>query len=107
MGLAYTLSKSEGIQGYDWLTEELYGEQGLRDHYYGPPTVTTAQLTNITGITRADRRHMLVLHYSYEIPTLDLPIAQVHVQRLGGVGRDARSRRDTRSIRSAARRLVA
>jgi Carboxypeptidase regulatory-like domain len=76
MGLAYTLSKSEGIQGYDWLTEELYGEQGLRDHYYGPPTVTTAQLTNITGITRADRRHVLVLHYSYEIPTLDLPIAK-------------------------------
>ncbi|HTG89116.1 MAG TPA: hypothetical protein VL914_02940, partial [Vicinamibacterales bacterium] len=74
MGLAYTLSKSEGIQGYDWLTEELYGDQGLRDHYYGPPTVTTAQLTNITGITRADRRHMLVLHYSYEIPTLEIPV---------------------------------
>jgi hypothetical protein len=74
MGLAYTLSKSEGIQGYDWLTEELYGDQGLRDRYYGPPTVTTTQLTNITGITRADRRHVLVLHYSYEIPTLDKPI---------------------------------
>jgi hypothetical protein len=55
-------------------TEELYGDQGLRDHYYGPPTVTTAQLTNITGITRADRRHMLVLHYSYEIPTLEIPV---------------------------------
>ena len=38
--------------------------------------MTTAQLTNITGITRADRRHSLVLHYSYEIPTLNLPIAK-------------------------------
>jgi hypothetical protein len=74
MGLAYTLSKSEGIQGYDWATEELFGEEGLREHYYGPPTVTTAQLTNITGITRADRRHVLVLHYSYDIPTIDKPI---------------------------------
>jgi hypothetical protein len=74
MGLAYTLSRSEGMQGYDWATEELFGEQGLRDRYYGPPTVTTAQLTNITGITRADRRHVLVLHYSYEIPTINKPI---------------------------------
>ena len=74
MGLAYTLSKSEGIQGYDWATEELFGEQGLRDRYYGPPTVTTAQLTNITGVTRADRRHVLVFNYSYEIPTLNLPV---------------------------------
>ena len=84
MGLAYTLSKSEGIQGYDWLTEELFGEQGLRDRYYGPPTVTTAQLTNITGITRADRRHMLVLNYSYEIPTAEHSDPQARARRLGG-----------------------
>ena len=79
MGLAYTLSKSEGIQGYDWATEELFGEQGLRDRYYGPPTVTTAQLTNITGITRADRRHVLVVHYSYEVPTLNIPVLKTRV----------------------------
>jgi hypothetical protein len=69
MGMAYTLSKSEGMQGYDWATEELFGEQGLRDRYYGPPSVTESQTTNITGVTRSDRRHVLVLHYSYEIPT--------------------------------------
>jgi hypothetical protein len=81
MGLAYTLSKSEGIQGYDWATEELFGEQGLRDLYYGPPAVTTAQTTNTTGVTRTDRRHVLVLHYSYEIPTPNLrPLSYV----LGG-----------------------
>ncbi len=76
MGLAYTLSKSEGIQGTTGSTEELFGEQGLRDRYYGPPAVTTAQTTNITGVTRSDRRHVLVLHYSYEIPTLNLPVVK-------------------------------
>jgi hypothetical protein len=73
MGLAFTLSKSEGLQGYDWATEELFGEEGLRDRYYGPPAVTTAQTTNITAVTRSDRRHVLVLHYSYEIPTINKP----------------------------------
>ena len=76
MGLAYTLSKSEGIQGYDWLTEELYGEQGLRDRYYGPPAVTESQTTNQTGVTRSDRRHVLVVHYSYDVPNpaRDIPL---------------------------------
>jgi hypothetical protein len=68
MGMAYTLSKAEGIQGYDWMTEELYGEQGLRDRYYGPPASTPTQIANPTGVTRTDRRHVLVLNYSYEIP---------------------------------------
>ncbi len=58
MGLAYTLSKAEGLQGWDYLTEELYGKQGLRDRYYGPPSASQNQ----------DRRHILVLHYSYAIP---------------------------------------
>jgi hypothetical protein len=74
MGAAYTLSKSEGIQGYDPITEELFGDQGLRDRYYGPPSVSESQTTNLTGVTRSDRRHMLVVHYSYEIPTLNLPV---------------------------------
>ena len=60
MGLAYTLSKSEGIQGYDWLTEELFGKEGIRERYYGPPPVTTAQITAQTGAVRTDRRHNLV-----------------------------------------------
>jgi hypothetical protein len=58
MGLAYTLSKAEGLQGWDYLTEELYGKQGIRDRYYGPPSVSQTQ----------DRRHILVFHYSYELP---------------------------------------
>jgi hypothetical protein len=76
MGVAYTLSKAEGIQGYDWVTEELFGEEGLRDRYYGPPASTATQITNPTGVTRSDRRHVLVLNYSYEIPnpTPDIPL---------------------------------
>jgi hypothetical protein len=58
MGLAYTLSKAEGVQGWDFVTEELYGAQGIRDRYYGPPSASQNQ----------DRRHILVFHYSYAIP---------------------------------------
>ncbi len=64
MGMAYTLSKSEGMQGWDFVTEELYGKQGLRDRYYGPPA------GNPTGVQdgRQDRRHVVVVNYSYMIP---------------------------------------
>ena len=64
MGMAYTLSKSEGMQGWDFMTEELYGKQGLRDRYYGPPA------GNPTGVQdgRQDRRHVVVVNYSYMIP---------------------------------------
>jgi hypothetical protein len=64
MGLAYTLSKSEGMQGWDFMTEELYGKQGLRDRYYGPPA------GNPVGVQdgRQDRRHVVVVNYSYMIP---------------------------------------
>ena len=58
MGLAYTLSKAEGMQGWDAVTEELYGEDGLRARYYGPPSVSQTQ----------DRRHVMVVHYSYQLP---------------------------------------
>lgn len=40
------------------MTEELYGKAGIRDRYYGPPSVSQAQ----------DRRHILVIHYGYAIP---------------------------------------
>ena len=58
MGVAYTLSKSEGVQGWDFATEELGGQAALRDRYYGPPSASQNQ----------DRRHILVLNYSYPIP---------------------------------------
>ncbi len=64
MGMAYTLSKSEGMQGWDFMTEELGGKQGLRDRYYGPPA------GNPNGVQdgRQDRRHVVVVNYSYMIP---------------------------------------
>jgi hypothetical protein len=72
MGLAYTLSKSEGMQGWDFMTEELGGRAGLRDRYYGPPA------GNPTGVQdgRQDRRHVVVINYSYMIPnpTPNIPI---------------------------------
>ena len=69
MGLAYTLSKAEGVQGWDYLTEELYGKQGIRDRYYGPPSQSQVQ----------DRRHVLVINYSYAIPN---PAKNVPVLKL-------------------------
>jgi hypothetical protein len=64
MGMAYTLSKSEGMQGWDFMTEELGGRAALRDVYYGPPA------GNPTGVQdgRQDRRHVVVVNYSYMIP---------------------------------------
>jgi hypothetical protein len=59
MGLAYTLAKGEGLQGWDFATEELGGKQGIRDRYYGPPSASQNQ----------DRRHIAVINYSYAIPT--------------------------------------
>jgi hypothetical protein len=72
MGVAYTLSKSDGIQGWDFMTEELGGKQALRDRYYGPPA------GNPTGVQdgRQDRRHVAVINYSYMIPnpTPNIPV---------------------------------
>jgi hypothetical protein len=64
MGLAYTLSWNRGINGWDFRTEELGGKEGIRDRYYGPPA------GNPTGVDTGvqDRRHMLVVNYSYMIP---------------------------------------
>jgi hypothetical protein len=68
MGMAYTLAKGEGLRGWDFATEELSGKQGLRDRYYGP--------------TNVDRRHILVVNYSYQVPnpTPNIPILS-HVLR--------------------------
>jgi hypothetical protein len=68
MGLAYTLSKGMGMQGWDpytadpnltmnWGGEAVRGgEDALRRRYWGPTSV--------------DRRHNLTVNYSYMIPTL-------------------------------------
>jgi hypothetical protein len=58
MGMAYSLSKAQGVKGWDFVTEELGGKQGLRDRYYGPPSASQEQ----------DRRHILTVNYSYQIP---------------------------------------
>jgi hypothetical protein len=54
MGMAYTLAKGEGFQGYDVYTDELGGADAVRARYWGP--------------TEVDRRHNLVVNYSYDIP---------------------------------------
>jgi hypothetical protein len=55
------------MRGWDFVTEELYGAAGLRDRYYGPQT---------TSDQGQDRRHVLTFHYSYQIPTLNVPVAK-------------------------------
>jgi len=53
MGLAYTLAKGEGMQGYDQYTEQIGGKDALRARYWGP--------------TPVDRTHNLVVNYTYQI----------------------------------------
>ena len=54
LGMAYTLAKGEGRRGWDPYTEQLGGEDALRARYWAP--------------TDVDRRHNLVVNYSYEVP---------------------------------------
>jgi hypothetical protein len=68
MGLAYTLAKGLGMQGWDPYTADPNatinfggtsvrgGEDALKTRYWGP--------------TAVDRRHNLTVNYSYAIPTL-------------------------------------
>jgi Carboxypeptidase regulatory-like domain/TonB-dependent Receptor Plug Domain len=68
MGLAYTLSKGMGMQGWDPYTADPNltinmggkmvqgGKDALRERYWGP--------------TAVDRRHNLTINYSYLVPTL-------------------------------------
>jgi hypothetical protein len=61
MGMAYTLAKGEGYRGYDSYTDEIGGEAAIRARYWGP--------------TSDDRRHNLVVNYSYDIPSFfDAPV---------------------------------
>ena len=49
MGLAYTLSKSEGVKGWDFMTEELGGKQAI---------CATATTDRPRRSQEQDRRHM-------------------------------------------------
>ena len=63
MGMSYTLAKGEGYQGYDAYTDEIGGKDAIRARYWGP--------------TPNDRRHNLVINYSYIIPELtNVPVAK-------------------------------
>ena len=64
MGVAYTLSWNRGVRGWDFMTEELGGKEGLRDRYYGPP----AGAPNGVQDGVQDRRHVAVINYSYMLP---------------------------------------
>jgi hypothetical protein len=62
MGVSYTLAKGVGYNpsntfgvGYDPYTDQIGGEQAIRARYWGP--------------TPDDRRHNLVVNYSYDIPS--------------------------------------
>ena len=63
-GVAYTLAKGEGMHGWDFVTEELYGQAGLRALYYGPQTASDQG---------EQRKHVAVFNYSYQIPSPKLP----------------------------------
>jgi hypothetical protein len=63
MGMSYTLAKGLGYQGYDPYTDEIGGKDAIRARYWGP--------------TPNDRRHNLVINYSYIIPELtNTPVAK-------------------------------
>ncbi len=71
MGLAYTLAKGEGMRSWNFMVEEQGGDAALRQNYYGEQT------TNDQG---QSRRHVLVVNYSYQIPTLNLPVVKYLLQ---------------------------
>jgi len=64
-GFAYTLAKGQGIRGWDNFTEQSYGDAGNRAVYYGPL---------VASDQGQERRHVAVLNYSYQIPTINKPI---------------------------------
>src|SRR5262249_27896740 len=70
-GGAYTLAKGMGMRGWDFMTEEVGGMAALRNIYYGPIAVNAGSDASDQG---QERRHVAVLNYSYQIPTIDKPI---------------------------------
>jgi len=63
MGMAYTLAKGEGYQGYDPYTDQVGGAEAIRARYWGP--------------TADDRRHNLRVNYSYDIPSFtEMPVVK-------------------------------
>jgi hypothetical protein len=70
-GGAYTLAKGLGMRGWDFMTEEVGGMAALRSIYYGPIAVNAGSDASDQG---QERRHVAVLNYSYQIPTINKPI---------------------------------
>jgi hypothetical protein len=61
MGFAYTLASGNGYTGYDSYTDELGGKDAIHNRYWGP--------------TAENRKHNLVVNYSYNIPTFtNMPV---------------------------------
>ena len=101
MGLAYTLSKGMGMQGWDPYTADPNqtinmggtmvqgGPDALKARYWGP--------------TAVDRRHNLTVNYSYAIPTLmkDNKVVARSAQPLADLGRDEAPERHRARIRRA------
>jgi hypothetical protein len=74
MGGAYTLAKGEGFRGWDFMTEEQSGMAGLKNLYYGPLAYIPVNATSTASQDGQERRHVAVFHYSYQIPTLNMPV---------------------------------
>jgi hypothetical protein len=55
MGFAYTWASGNGYTGYDPYTDQIGGKEAIKARYWGP--------------TNENRRHNLVVNYSYNIPT--------------------------------------
>ena len=85
MGLAYTLSKSEGIQGWDFMTEELVRQAGP-----ARPLLRSAGARRRTRIGGTS----WCINYSYMIPnpTPNVPVLKHVLDGLGSVGRRRSSR---------------
>jgi len=67
-GGAYTLAKGQGMRGWDFRTEETGGDAALRAFYYGPLAVNAENTASDQG---QERRHVGVLNYSYQIPSVE------------------------------------
>ena len=54
-GFAYTYAHGNGYTGYDPYTDQIGGKDAIRARYWGP--------------TNENRRHNMIVNYSYDIPT--------------------------------------
>ena len=64
-GGAYTLAKGMGTRGWDYFSETTGGQAAINQIYYGPLTASDQG---------EERRHVAVVNYSYQIPTINKPV---------------------------------